>query len=241
MMRIWVSGWPIAAGSGDEARPSADSRRDGSISAEVRAVGRALGREVEGFEPGCARPQRPRRGRRGRLRRRRRRSLPPSPARLSRPLGITNEPPIGAHEHGQQVDQQILRPEGDQRDRRPRADARHAPADAEQRRADRPAAASIRLNSGWWNCTSNSGLAEALADADAPTNITISRRPMTKARLGSQPPVANGGEVEEAQHLQRIDHLRDVEADAEQEARRRRRWRGRGGRGPGSSDDPRRR
>ncbi len=37
---------------------------------------------------------------------------------------------------GDKENQQIVRHEGDQRDRRTGADARHAPADAEQRRAE---------------------------------------------------------------------------------------------------------
>ena len=49
--------------------------------------------------------------------------------------------------------------------------------------------ASMRLNSGWWNCTSNSGFCRTRPMRIA-ANVTMSAATITKARLGSHSPVA---------------------------------------------------
>src|SRR5690606_13931426 len=110
--------------------------------------------------------------------------------------------------------QQVLRPQGDQRNRRAGADAGHAPADAEERRAGDKR----RID------TLVFGLVEAGIGQRRASAASIATGHGQDDQSGCHDEGEPGGpatagyrrEVEELQNLVWVDHLRDIEAGAEE-------------------------
>src|SRR5690606_15496738 len=121
----------------------------------------------------------------------------------------------GADEHGHQEDPEIVGHEGDQGNRRARADAGHAPADAEEGSAANEAPVDMAVFGGV-----ESGVKERRAAASCQArgdehDDEAGRH--YEGEAGVPAAARDGAEIEEAQDLEWIDHLGDVKAGAEQD------------------------